>query len=184
MKITLPVILSFVLTFITACNNDEPEFSASQIQNALSEMKGSYSGEMSVSYHHGDRISEGNECTFVSNDFLTVSMDLTSMALTVADENLASRLREIGVVQIKASYEFLQMDDHIYHFVLYPDDVICLDENDISKSVRIVFAQNFGGDADSYQHVIMFNLSPMELWIGDKKYEPFRPLVYHYEGTY
>lgn len=147
-------------------------------------MKGSYSGEMSVSYHHGDRISEGNECSFLSNDFLSVSMDLTPMALTIADENLASRLREIGVVQIKASYEFLQMDDHIYHFVLYPDDVICLDENDISKSVRIVFAQNFGGDADSYQHVIMFNLSPMELWIGDKKFEPFRQLVYHYEGTY
>lgn len=184
MKVTLPVVLFLALIFITACNNDEPEFSASQIQNALSEMKGSYSGEMSVSYHHGDRISEGNECTFVSNDFLSVSMDLTPMALTIADENLASRLREIGVVQIKASYEFLQMDDHIYHFVLYPDDVICLDENDISKSVRIVFAQNFGGDADSYQHVIMFNLSPMELWIGDKKYEPFRQLVYHYEGTY
>lgn len=184
MKVTLPVVLFLALIFITACNNDEPEVSASQIQNALSEMKGSYSGEMSVSFLHGDRISEGNECTFVSNDFLTVSMDLTSMALTVADENLASRLREIGVVQVKASYEFLQMDDRTFHFVLHPDDVICPDENDMSKSVRIVFAQNFGGDADSYQHVIMFNLSPMELWIGDKKYEPFRQLVYHYEGTY
>lgn len=147
-------------------------------------MKGSYSGEMSVSYHHGDRISEGNECTFVSNDFLTVSMDLIPMALTVADENLASRLREIGVAQVKASYEFIQMDDRTFHFVLHPDDAIYPDENDMSKSVRIVFAQNFGGDADSYHHDIMFNLSPMELWIGDKKYEPFRQLVYHYEGTY
>lgn len=106
------------------------------------------------------------------------------MALTVADENLASSLREIGIIQVKASYEFIQMDDRTFHFVLHPDDAIYTDENDMSKSVRIVFAQNFGGDADSYHHDIMFNLSPMELWIGDKKYEPFRQLVYHYEGTY
>ncbi|WP_304961463.1 hypothetical protein [uncultured Duncaniella sp.] len=106
------------------------------------------------------------------------------MASVITDESVASRLREIGVVQVKAAYDFLQMDNVSYHFALLPDDVICLGGSDVPETVKIVFSQIFGGDADYHYHNIIFNLSPTELWVGDKKYEPFQQLVYHYEGTY
>lgn len=181
-RIIIPIVLFISLTFSTGCNKEEPKFSTSQIQNALFEMKGTYHGEMDVSYYHGERISEEIECKFVSKNSLTIAMDLVPMASTIADENIASRLQEIGTVEVKAGYDFYQMDNQIYNFVLRPEDVIFSGEND--ETIRIVFAQNFGGDADNYYHSMMFNLSPKELWIGDKKYEPFRQLVYHYAGTY
>lgn len=177
------VILFIVLAILSGCNSDDPKFSSSQIQNALFEMKGTYHGKMNVSYYQGDRVSEGNECKFVSKDSMTVYMDLAPMALTVADEEIASRLREIGIVQVKAGYEFYQMDETMYHFVLRPVDVDCPGGYGAPESVRIVFAQNYGGDAEYFYHNMMFNLSPVELWVGNKKYEPFRKLVYHYEGT-
>ncbi len=34
-------------------------------------MKGTYHGEMRVSYYHGETISEGNACKAVSKDSLT-----------------------------------------------------------------------------------------------------------------
>lgn len=138
---------------------------------------------MEVSYYQGNIITDGYECNVVSGDSLTINMDLTHMATVIPDEDIASRLREIGVVQVKAAYKFLQMDDSLYHFVLLPDDVICLDGNGTPTDIRIVFSQSFGGDADFRSHYIIFNLSPIELWVGNKKYKEFRQLVYHYEGT-
>lgn len=185
MKKQLTFIALFIaMIFMTGCNKDEPRFSSSQIQNALFEMKGIYYGDMRVSFYHGDRISEGNECKVVSNDSLTVRMDLEPMASVISDEDIASRLREIGFVEVKAGYEFYQMDETMYHFVLLPDDVIVPGGYGAPAAVRIVFDQSFGGDAyhdDSSN--IMFNLSPIELWIGGEKYEPFRQLVYHYEAS-
>ena len=145
-------------------------------------MKGTYHGEMSVSYYHGETISDGNECKAVSKDSLTVNMDLSLMALSIPDERIASRLRDIGIVQVKAAYEFYQMDEQIYNFVLHPKDVICIGGYDAPETVKIVFSQNFGGDADYYHHDIIFNMSPTELWVGDKKYEQFQQLVYHFRG--
>lgn len=184
MKPITSIILLIALMLITSCNNDEPKFSSSQIQNALFEMKGTYHGNMSVSYYQGNDISEGNECTAWSKDSLTVNMDLALMALAIPDENIASRLREIGEIQVKAAYEFSQMDEQIFNFVLHPDDVTCTVGHDAKETVRIVFAQNFGGDADCYNNDIIFNLSPKELWVGDKEYESFRQLVYHFRGSY
>ncbi len=184
MKQITTIILFIALVFISSCNNEESKFSSSEIQRALFEMKGTYHGEMRVSYYHGETISEGNACKAVSKDSLTIYMDLTPMASVITDEYISSILREIGVVQVKAGYEFLQMDDSMYHFVLLPDSVICDGGLENPVTVKIVFSQLFGGDAAYRYHNIMFNLSPTELWIGDKMYEPFQQLVYHYEGTY
>lgn len=184
MKQITTIILFIALMFISSCNKDEPRFSSSEIQKALFELKGTYHGEMSVSYYHGETISEGFECKAVSRDSLTINMDLTPMASVITDETTASRLREIGNVEVKAAYEFLQMDDYTYNFVLLPKDVICLGGYGAPPTIRIVFSQLFGGDANHHYHDIMFNLSPTELWVGDKKYEPFQQLVYHFEGSY
>ena len=183
-QLLTPVILFIALIFMSCCNKDEPKFSSSQIQNALFEMKGIYYGDMRVSFYHGDRISEGNECKVVSKDSLTIYMDLEPMASVISDDDIASRLREIGVVKVKAGYEFMQIDDDMYSFILLPKDVIVPGGYGAPYPVKIVFSQLFGGDAFYYEHNdIMFNLSPIELWIGDQKYEPFRQLVYHYEGS-
>lgn len=115
---------------------------------------------------------------------MTVDMDLSLMAQSITDETIASRLRDIGTVQVKAAYEFYQMDEQMYHFVLLPKDVICIGGYGAPETVRIVFDQIFGGSADYFHHSIMFNLSPKELWFGDKKYEPFQQLVYHFGGNY
>ena len=171
------------LIFISGCNKEEPKFSSSQIQEALFEMKGIYYGDMKVSYYHGDRISEVGECKVLSRDSLIINMDLNPMASTISNEEIASRLREIGVVQVKAAYEFYQMDDTMYHFVLLPDDVVEAGGYGAPSPIRIVFDQSFGGSAYYAVCDLMFNLSPKELWIGEEKYEPFRQLVYHYEGT-
>ncbi len=184
MKSTMSIALLFILAFISSCDKDEPKFSSSEIQRALFEMKGTYHGEMSVSYYHGETISEGNVCKAVSKDSLTVNMDLSLMAQSITDERIASRLRDIGIVQVKAAYEFLQMDEQMYHFVLLPKNVICYGGYGTPEAVKIVFDQSFGGDADYFYHSIIFNLSPKELWIGGEKYKSFQQLVYHFEGSY
>lgn len=180
MKRIIPIALAAGLTLITSCDNDEARFSSLEIQNALFEMKGTYHGKMRVSYYHGDRIAEELDCKAVSRDSMTVDMNLVPMATTIGDESIATRLREIGTVPVKSGYEFLQMDD-MYSFVLHPDDVT---RSDATGTVRIVFSQNFGGDANYSYHNVMLNLSPTELWIDGEKYEPFSQLVYHFEGTY
>lgn len=184
MKLIKSIVLFIALICISGCNKDEPRFSSSQIQDALFEMKGTYYGDMRVSYYHGDRISEGEECKVVSKDSLIINMDLKTMASTISDEDIASRLREIGAIQVKAAYEFLQMDNEMYSFVLLPSDVFVSGGLGAPAPVRIVFAQSFGGDAFYYDgNHIMFNLSPVELWVGGEKFESFKQLVYHYEGS-
>lgn len=181
MKQLIRIVLLVALVFVTSCNDDEPKFSSAEIQNAINDMKGAYNGKVLVSYYHGDRISDDKECKVVSNDTLTVYMDLEPMASTISDEDIAERLRKIGVVEVRAAYDFYQMDEQIYNFILRPKEVVCLGGYGAPETVKIVFSQNFGGDADCLYHDIMFNLSPKELWYGDKKYEPFRQFVYHYE---
>ena len=184
MKLIKFIFLFIALICISACNKDEPRFSSSQIQDALFEMKGTYYGDMRVSYYHGDRISEGEECKVMSRDSLTINMDLKPMAATISDEDIASHLREIGVIQVKAGYEFIQMDNVMYSFILLPSDVFVPGGSGAPALVRIVFAQSFGGDAFYHDgNHIIFNLSPIELWVGGVKFETFKQLVYHYEGS-
>ena len=40
------------------------------------------------------------------------------------------------------------MDDQIIHFVLHPVDVVILGGYGSPGTVKFVFSQNFGGDAD------------------------------------
>ncbi|MDE6648390.1 MAG: DUF4840 domain-containing protein [Muribaculaceae bacterium] len=184
MKQPNSIVLFIAMILISACNKEEPKFSASQIQDALFEMKGIYYGDMRVSYYHGDRISEGEECKVASRDSLIINMDLKPMASTISDEYIASRLLEIGMVQVNAGYEFIQMDDAMYSFILLPKDVLVPGGYGAPAPVRIAFAQSFGGDAFYHDgNHIMFNLSPVELWIGGEKFEHFKQLVYHYEGS-
>lgn len=184
MKVFKSIVLFIALLFISGCNKDEPKFSSSQIHDALFEMKGTYYGEIRVSYYHGDRISEGEECKVVSRDSLFINMDLNPMASIISDEDIASRLREIGAVQVKAGYEFIHLDETMYSFVLLPEDVYVSGGYGAPAPVRIVFAQTFGGDAFYHDgNHIMINLSPVELWVGGEKIESFKQLVYHYEGS-
>lgn len=179
MKKITSIVLLIVAAIITSCNSDEPKFTASQIKAALSEMKGAYQGDVTVSYYHGEDIADNIACKFSSDDSLTVQMDLTQMASVIADEAIAARLRDAGTITVKAGYDFYQMDEQIYNFVLRPKDAVLAG----TDAIKIVFSQNFGGDADIHNRNMIYNLSPAELWVGGKKYEPFRQLVYHYEGT-
>lgn len=97
MKSTMSIALLFILAFISSCDKDEPKFSSSEIQRALFEMKGTYHGEMSVSYYHGETISEGNVCKAVSKDSLTVDMDLSLMAQSITDESMGMKMKRASV---------------------------------------------------------------------------------------
>lgn len=183
MRILASLVMIVTLLCVTGCNEDEPKFTSEQIKNAIFELKGTYHGKMRVSYFHGATISDYKESKAVSKDSLVIDMDLAQMAESIEDEDIATLLRQIGVVNVKAGYEFLQMDNML-HFVLHPSDVIVPPGYGAPPSVRIVFSQNFGGDATPEHHTVMFNLSPIELWVGASRYEPFKQLVYHFEGEY
>lgn len=183
MRILASLVMIITLLCATGCNEDEPKFTSEQIKNAIFDLKGTYHGKMRVSYFQGATISDYKECKAVSRDSLVIDMDLAQMAESIEDENIATLLRQIGVVNVKAGYEFLQMDEML-HFVLHPADVIVPPGYGAPPSVRIVFSQNFGGDATPEQHTMMFNLSPAELWIGSSRYEPFKQIVFHFEGEY
>lgn len=109
-------------------------------------------------------------------------MSLLPIADIIDDEIVSKRLRDIGDISVKAGYEFLQMDDQIIHFVLHPVDVVILGGYGSPGTVKFVFSQNFGGDADTYYHNMVFNISPTELWVNGKKCESFKQLVYHFGG--
>lgn len=182
-KLLIPF-LFIVCLFFTSCNDDEPEFSSAQIQQALFEMKGTYHGKVEVAYYHGSQITELPEAIAVSRDSLSFTMSLIPMAGIIPDESIAARLREIGEVTVKAGYDFLQMDDYDFYFVLVPVDVVVPGGLGAPPSVKIVCAQNYGGDATSYSNFMMFNVSPIELWVNGEKYEDFERLVYHFRGNY
>lgn len=176
--------LFLCLLCLTSCNKNEPLFSAAQIQQALFDLKGTYHGTVGVSYYQGSRITEPTEAVAVSRDSLTFTMSLLPMADVVADENIAQILREASEVKVTAGYDFSQMDYGNLNFGLRPKDAVIPGGYGAPPTVRIVFAQTFGGDAEIYQNFIMFNISPKELWLNDKKYEDFKQLVYHFRGVY
>lgn len=178
------LLLFFSLLCFTSCNDDEPKFSSSQIQQALFDMKGTYHGTIQVAYYHGDNITELTNAVAVSRDSLSFTMSLLPMAESITDESAARLLREIGEITVTAGYDFSQMDESTINFGLRPKDVIVPGGYGAPPTVRIVFAQNFGGDAEIGQNFMMFNVSPTELWLNDKKYEDFKQLVYHFSGHY
>ncbi|MCD7933489.1 MAG: hypothetical protein LUH15_20260 [Tannerellaceae bacterium] len=102
----------------------------------------------------------------------------------MTEESAAGLLRETGEVIIKAGYDFYQMEQGNINFALYPKDVVVPGGYGAPPTVKIVFAQTFGGDAEIWQNFIMFNISPTEIWINGQKHEDFKQLVYHFRGFY
>ena len=47
------VVLFFCVIGFSGCNDDESEFSSTEIQQALFDMKGTYKGAVEVSYYRG-----------------------------------------------------------------------------------------------------------------------------------
>lgn len=178
------LMLFLCLLCLTSCNKNEPLFSSAQIQQALFDMKGTYHGTVEVSYYHGKDITEPTGAVAVSRDSLTFTMSLLPIADLIMDENIAQILREAGEVKVIAGYDFSQIDDGYLNFRLCPKDAVILGGYGAPPTIRIVFSQTFGGDAEIYQNFIMFNISPKELWLNDKKYEDFKQLVYHFRGVY
>lgn len=177
------VLFLSVLSF-TSCNKDEEGFSKEEVQQALFDMKGTYHGSVQVAYYQGSNIQVLQNATAVSRDSLKFNMSLLPLSELISDETIAERLREIGEVPVMAGYNFLQIDNSTIHFVLYPKDVTILGGYGAPPSIRLVFAQTFGGDAEVGQNFIMFNISPLELWVNGKKYEDFPRLIYHFRGDY
>lgn len=172
------------LLCLTSCNKNEPLFSAAQIQQALFDLKGTYHGTVGVSYYQGSRITEPTEAVAVSRDSLAFTMSLLPIADVITDENIAQILREAGEVKVTAGYDFSQMDYGHLTFVLRPKDAVIPGGYGTPPTVRIVFSQYYGGNATPGHKIITFNISPIELWLNDKKYEDFKQLVYHFEGEY
>lgn len=169
---------------LTSCNKDEEGFSKEEIQQMLFDMKGTYHGTVQVDYYQGSSITELQNAIAVSRDSLKFNMSLLPYVELISDEGLSERLREIGEVEVVAGYDFHQSDGRNINFGLRPKDVDVLGGYGAPSSIRIVFAQTFGGDAEVGNNFIMFNISPLELWVNGKKYEDFPRLVYHFRGNY
>lgn len=175
------------LCCFTSCNKDEELFSSDEIEQMLFDMKGNYYGTVQVAYYHGETFADSLESVAFSRDSLTVTLPLAPMAETIADETIAERLREIGEVTVTMGYSFSQTDGSTIHFGLHPADVVIYGGYGAPPTIRIVLAQNFGGDGDSSwidsnQRSVIFNVSPIELWVNGEEYEDFRQLVYHFRG--
>ena len=169
---------------IVSCNDDDPKFSSSQIQQALFDMKGTYHGTVDVVYYQGSKITELSDAIAVSRDSLSFTMSLIPMADIIPDESIATRLRELGEVTVKAGYDFTQMDDDNLHFGLHPKDIVAPGGYGAPPTIKLVFSQNFGGDVEISRNFMMFNISPTELWVNGEKYDDFEQLVYHFQGVY
>ena len=179
------ILFQFVMIVaLMGCNKEEAKFSAAQIQQALFDLKGTYHGSVRVSYYQGEEIAEVTDAVAVSRDSLSFSMSLLPLAELVSDQNVAEYMREVGEVQVTAGYDFTQMDAGAIHFGLHPKEIVILGGCGAPPTIRIVLSQNFGGDADVNQNFMMFNLSPVEMWINGEKQENFRQLVLHFSGTY
>lgn len=178
----MSILFLFALSFIN-CTEDEEGFSGEEIKQALYEMKGTYHGNVRVSGPEGFDITLPDAIA-VSRDSLKFKMLLQPFKELISDETLSDRLLEIGEIEVIAGYHFAQRDDSTINFVLSPKDVEILGGFGAPPTISIVFSKNYGGDALVSSNFIMFNISPVELWVNGKKFEDFPGLVYHFEGVY
>jgi hypothetical protein len=108
----------------------------------------------------------------VKPDFIKTSTGFGTGGATIEDVKLMKDT--VGSdVEVKAGYEFHQMDQGVMNFVLHPENIVILGGYGAPLSVRIEFSQNFGGDAEIYSQFMMFNISPTELWIDNERSEDF-----------
>lgn len=177
------LVLFFGVLSLTSCNKDEEGFSKEEVQQALFDMKGTYHGTVHVSGSNSYNKTLQNAIA-VSRDSLKFDMSLQPLSELISDETLSSRLRDIGEVTVVAGYDFLQIENGSINFVLYPKDVTILGGYGAPPTLRIVFSENHGGNAETKSNYIMFNISPTELWIDDDKYESLPNITYHFEGIY
>ena len=141
-------LFNFILTF-TSCNKNEEEgFSKEEILQALFDLKGTYHGTVQVAYYRGADITELQNVTAVSRDSMKFSMSLLPISELVSDKSLSERLREIGEVEVMAGYHFWQRDDWNINFGLRPKDICVLGGYGAPPTIKIVFSQTFGGDAE------------------------------------
>ena len=104
------VVLFFCVIGFSGCNDDESEFSSTEIQQALFDMKGTYKGAVEVSYYRGKEIATFPDGIAVSKDSLIFKLPLSPIAEMIKDENISRHLREIGLsgniwlVSFKISY--------------------------------------------------------------------------------
>lgn len=182
--------ISLFLIFSTSCNKDDGEkISAEQIRQALFDMKGRYHGAIEASFYQGTKIIKIENVEAISRDSLTFIMPLEPITSTITDEKVVDFLRNINTVEIKAGYNFYQIDEYIddneniNFFTLAPQKVIIFSKGNV-PDVTIVFADSFGGSFEKRFNSIIFNISPKEIWIGSTKLDSFKQLVYHFEGKY
>ena len=178
------IMILFLLTFtFIGCNKKEEKFSKEIIQQTLFDMKGTYHGTVHVVSSNGYDKTLQNALA-VSRDSLKFNMPLQPLSELISDETLSERLRDISEVTVVAGYDITQLDYSVVNFGLYPKDVTILGGLGAPPTVRIVFAKNYGGDAEPKRNSIIFNMSPTELWMGDNKYENLPKITYHFEGVY
>jgi hypothetical protein len=182
MKKTIFLLTILCAAALWACNDDEPKFSTAEIREALSDLKGTYRGEVKVSYYQGAAIATIPDATAVSDDSLTFTLPLAPLADQIEDEIISEYLRKTGKITVKAGYEFLQMDNGTLHFVLHPRDILFPGGYGASPGITFVFSQIYGGSAEPHHRAMMFNMSVIQILANAKKYEDFKPLVYHFEG--
>ena len=88
------VVLFFCVIGFSGCNDDESEFSSTEIQQALFDMKGTYKGAVEVSYYRGKEIATFPDGIAVSKDSLIFKLPLSPIAEMIKDENISRHLRE------------------------------------------------------------------------------------------
>ena len=89
------VVLFFCVIGFSGCNDDESEFSSTEIQQALFDMKGTYKGAVEVSYYRGKEIATFPDGIAVSKDSLIFKLPLSPIAEMIKDENISRHLREV-----------------------------------------------------------------------------------------
>ncbi|MEG0012450.1 MAG: DUF4840 domain-containing protein [Muribaculaceae bacterium] len=186
LNITSLLLMFLVVTLATSCNKDDGEkVSAEQIRQALFDMKGSSHGTIKASFYQGAEIVEIDNVKAISRDSLIFVMPLEPIARTISDEKVATILRTIEKVEVKAGYHFYQIDDNGYSvfFTLTPKRIIIPASDDV-PDIIIAFADSYGGSFQKNFNYIIFNISPKEILVGGVKPASFKQLVYHFDGKY
>lgn len=181
---TILSIFSLII-LLSGCNKDDEKISSGQIRQAMFDMKGTYHGSLEVAYYHGSGIAGIDNAKAVSRDSLAIIFPLAPLANTIDDKNIAAALLNIENVEVRAGYEFIQIDNDgsLVNFVLNPKTVT-IPANGDTPEIKIIFDGAFGGDFEKAFNFIMFNISPEEILVGGTKLESFKQLVYHFRGQY
>lgn len=187
-KLFCAVLLLFVASAFTACDNDD-ELKENQIGNTASRMKGSYFGELKTS-------GEGmQECTLVG---IPATFDDTTLHIRIPLELVAEQIRQFnpaynvlsnyGYANVNIIYDSIQTEHESMLYSLHPLNVVLPLPTDTlrepikpSTGIHLTFSDSCSGNYQNGQ--IIFDLCINGLAIDDYVVEGFKPVRYHYEGT-